>query len=323
MSKQKLEKPQTRHVPTHCRGSADALFRGRARRPRAAGAAGGGGERGEVPGSGVGERRLQQHHRGDSQLASPPSAGRPAPSPEGQGVEGPPDAGCRGRRGSRGSGVPGPAFPRSQPPGDRPGRGAGGGAARPSPEGPVPAAPARGPAPGSAALPPLAASRGSLPAGRPPGRPPPGRQPAAPARLTSDRRALSAPLGGACPLRQGTAEGLLRTNAVRACAAPRPRRLRAPSPEPRAAAAPESRAGGARREPEAAQHLQLSECARAPRRAARGGRRGGCERAGAGPAPLSPEGPALARRRGAHWRPLPAERSPPAASFSSGRLRDL
>ena len=37
-----------------------------------------------------------------SQLASPPSAVRPAPSRQGQGVEGPPDAGCRGRRESRG-----------------------------------------------------------------------------------------------------------------------------------------------------------------------------------------------------------------------------
>ncbi|CAI9171846.1 unnamed protein product [Rangifer tarandus platyrhynchus] len=133
---------------------------------------------------------------------------------------------------------------------------------------------------------------------------------ARPARPRKNRFPLPPPAGprpvrrpclrGACPLRQGTAEGLLRTNAVRACAAPRPWRLRAPSPAPRAAAAPESRSGGARRGPEEAQHLQLSECARVPRGPARGGGRGGRERAGAAPAPLSPEGPALARRRGAH-----------------------
>ncbi|XP_066878634.1 dickkopf-related protein 4 [Kogia breviceps] len=69
-------------------------------------------------------------------------------------------------------------------------------------------------------------------------------------------RLVSPPIGGpvrsarrARPLRQGTEEGLLQRNAVRACAAPRPRRLRAPSPASRLrrSIAPGSRAAGQRR----------------------------------------------------------------------------
>lgn len=152
-----------------------------------------------------------------------------------------------------------------------------------------------------------------VPAGRPPARPAPDRPPArGPGSPHLRPEGPSAPPGGACPLRQGTAEGLLRTNAVRACAAPRPRRLRAPSPEPRAAAAPESRAGGARRDPEAAQHLQLSECARA--------RRGG-RRAGADGVDMSAQarGPSLYPLRG----PLSREGAEPTSDLYPRRGRPL